>query len=493
MPSQLFRIGPVELPVRGLNLLRTLPTHVQSIPECPFMYWPDGKPCESVNMYLLDVAASSTGGSLKTYAAELSHIVRYCGERQLSITDLRDDHIYEFSKILQNQQSQKYASTRARNNNTVRTLLRRTLIFLMWYQSKLIPVLRTPLVGEASQSPQIIISFKKNRHKKNVWNDIAVFHPAMPCSESKEPKHPIGHTVIEDIERSIDALCLMRQHSAVKSSAPLKIVATQEYLRSRRHFMVWLMKRTGLRAAEMVDMNVKKHSDILHTHRLYIPTRKRRREIFPVRIFPVTLRDALIFQRYLTSRQAFIQSLCDEKHCYPVPDAIFLGIDGKAIQKTSLERDFARLVSFAGYTDVQVCMSMFRHRFITIEVVVHLREFMSGSGKSGKMMTSDDYESILKRVSAKTGHGSVQSLWHYIDLAWREMDVWGNVDKALSRVRAADCLQEDLQALLYDVVSQKETLPDTQQMLNDIISRLQGILADSVSHKLNEESGAKKL
>ncbi|EPT0781025.1 hypothetical protein ACVOPT_004371 [Enterobacter hormaechei] len=487
MPRQLFRTGHVSLPLAGIHTTPSHPVQQQHIADCPFMYWPDGKPCESVNMYFLDIASSSTGGSLKTYASELSHIVRYCGERQLSIVDLRDDHIFEFSKKLQNDASEKYASARARNNNTVRTVLRRTLIFLMWYQSKLVPLLRTPLVGEASKSPQIIISFKKNRHKKNIWSESAVFHAAMPCSESKEPKHPIGHTVIEDIERSIDALCLMRQPSASWSSVPLKIAASHEYIRSRRHFMIWLMKRTGLRAAEMVDMNVKKHSDILHIHRLYIPTRKRRREIIPERIFPVTLRDALIFQRYLTSRQAFIQSLCDEKYYYPVPDAMFLGTDGKAIQKTSLERDFARLVSFAGYTDVQVCMSMFRHRFITIEVVVHLREFMSGSGKSGKMMTSDDYESILKRVSAKTGHASVQSLWHYIDLAWREMDVWGNVDKALSRVRATDCLHEDLQALLYDVVAQKEVLPDTQQMLNDIISRLQSILADSVQNNLKDE------
>lgn len=56
-------------------------------------------------------------------------------------------------------------------------------------------------------------------------------------------------------------------------------------------------------------------------------------------------------------------------------------------------------------------------------------------------MTDSDYRSILKRIAAKTGHGSPESLWHHIDLAWEEMNVWANVDRQVKRVHASDNLR----------------------------------------------------
>lgn len=97
-----------------------------------------------------------------------------------------------------------------------------------------------------------------------------------------------------------------------------------------------------------------------------------------------------------------------------------------------------------GHHDVQACFSMFRHRFITLEVIVHLKEFMGAAGKGRHLMTDGDYRSILKRITAKTGHGTPESLWHYIDLAWAELDVWANVDRQLERLRAGDRLYEEL-------------------------------------------------
>ncbi|TLS17103.1 MAG: hypothetical protein FDZ72_15960 [Betaproteobacteria bacterium] len=96
--------------------------------------------------------------------------------------------------------------------------------------------------------------------------------------------------------------------------------------------------------------------------------------------------------------------------------------------------------------------------------------------KSRQMMTTADYESILKRVSAKTGHGSVQSLWHYIDLAWEEIDVWGKVDKSIERLHAADRLHDDILAFKRDLEA-LDTSPDTRAALKDVAERLGTIIA----------------
>jgi hypothetical protein len=155
-------------------------------------------------------------------------------------------------------------------------------------------------------------------------------------------------------------------------------------------------------------------------------------------------RDAMIFQCYLIAREKFIAQLQECDPAYEEPQTLFLSAEGHAIRKTSLEKDFERLARACGYTDVQVCLSQFRHRFITCEVVVHLREFMGATNKSRHLMTDSDYRSILKRIAVKTGHGSPESLWHYIDLAWEEMNVWTNVDQQLERVHAASSLHQEL-------------------------------------------------
>jgi hypothetical protein len=132
---------------------------------------------------------------------------------------------------------------------------------------------------------------------------------------------------------------------------------------------------------------------------------------------------------------------------------------------------------------------MFRHRFITYEVTAHLKEFIENAGKSRQMMTDIDYESILKRVSAKTGHGSVQSLWHYIDLAWEELGVWGAIDKAIARLHAADQLFADLLGLQLDIETSSNRQANKKIGLKQIADRLGEIISitkqDIESHELH--------
>ncbi len=187
--------------------------------------------------------------------------------------------------------------------------------------------------------------------------------------------------------------------------------------------MIWLVKRTGLRPAKMVEIEVNEHENILNTLRILIPTKKRRNIKALIRNFPITLKDATTFKHYAVSRLQYLSVMASFGFAIKESNALFLGVSGRPIKKTSLERDFARIVDRADFGDEQVCLSMFRHRFITIDVIIHLKEFMQASGKGRQGMTILDCESVLKRVSVKTGHGSPDSLWHYIDLAWDEIEV----------------------------------------------------------------------
>jgi len=450
MRNQLFSIHSVDIPYSVTRFPGGHHVDLQFIQSLPFMYWPNGKPCDPVNMYLISVADLATGETLKTYASQLTHLVRYCGTINISFGELTDTHFFSLSNELKNQKSHYDLNEPARNNNTIRAILGRIILFVLWYQKTLYSLLARPLIGEPSISPLIQVRKLVNRHSGKCY----YIHRAMPPPESRDPKRPIAQPVIEDIERCIDTLSLIEnQKGRFKQrfkKCPERLIAQLEYMRCRRHFMVWLMKRTGLRPSEMVEISVKKHLDVLRKKVFFIPTKKRRLPISPIRSFRVVLKDAATFLRYLTARNKFVCILNAEGLSVENSDAIFLGVNGVGIRKTTLERDFARIVETAGYKDVQACFSMFRHRFITYEVIVHIKEFMDKSKKSRGLMTDKDYQSILKRVAVKTGHGSIESLWHYIDLAWEETDVWGSIDKAIERFHGGDRFFEEILDLDFE-------------------------------------------
>ncbi|WP_197065224.1 tyrosine-type recombinase/integrase [Massilia sp. 9096] len=431
-------------------------------------------------MYFLDIAHLTTGDSLKTIASELSHLVRYCYNKKLSIAKIADVHIFDFSAELQKEKSIRREMQRARNNNTVRKILSRTIRFLLWYQEKFVLATAAPLIGVATVSPSIIVERIENQKYKRRRSEFYYTHRAMPSPESADPKRPIALPVIEAIEQCIDSLSVLDAQSEKflrrYRNRPSLLIAHLEYIRSRRHFMVWLMKRTGLRPSEMVEMSLREHLHVLQSKRLLIPTKKRRRENAPLRNFPITLKDAAVFQRYLTSRTRYCAELERNGQLVVPSDALYLGLSGRPIKKSSLERDFARLVVAAGFSDIQACLSMFRHRFITYEVIVHLKEFMASSKKTAQLMTKTDYESILKRVATKTGHGSIESLWNYIDLAWKEINVWGGVDAAIDRLHAADRLFDDLLNLKRELEVTKAP-PATKRFVDDIAIKLGAIIA----------------
>ena len=102
---------------------------------------------------------------------------------------------------------------------------------------------------------------------------------------------------------------------------------------------------------------------------------------------------------------------------------------------------------------------------------------MGFAGKTRQLMTDADYRSILKRIATKTGHGSEESLWHYIDLAWQEMDVWANVDRNLERLHAADRFYEDLLDLRHSM--HVDPPRSAGQVLEIVAERLTAILTDA--------------
>lgn len=478
MSTQLFRTRAIEVP--DFVIVGNGPRiRYETIQSFPFMYWPDGKPCEPVNMYFLNIAKYATGDSLKTYASDLSHLVRYCYKHTKSIGNLTDDDIFKWRDNLKSEKASHNPIECARNQNTIRVIMSSAIRFLLWYQECFVLPTATPLIGELELAPQIVVTLKRNSYSKSTRREFYYIHRAMPTPISREPKRPIGQGTIESIQKIIDSkACLEKQtpRTLQRYSKNLEVLDAQlSYVRSRRHFMIWIMRRVGLRPSEMIGISHENHVDVMKKRCILIPTKKRRRVIAPLRSFPITLADSMVFYRYLIARNKYLDFLRTIGKAPGYSDALLLSIDGSPIKKTSVETDFKRLTFEAGFSDSQACFSMFRHRFITIEVIVHLKEFMDKSGKNRHLLTDSDYQSILTRVSKKTGHGDPKSLWHYIDIAWDEMNVWGNIDNKLQEIYAVDRFSDELRNLLFELEAKPETA-GTKEIVSDLASRLTQIL-----------------
>jgi hypothetical protein len=92
-----------------------------------------------------------------------------------------------------------------------------------------------------------------------------------------------------------------------------------------------------------------------------------------------------------------------------------LGQDGSPIKTRSLARDFKRLCQLAGLADVQVCLSMFRHRFITTQIAYEIGKELKRDIAQKDLWLEAVQRRILAKIAKLTGHLDPMSLIHYFD------------------------------------------------------------------------------
>lgn len=441
------------------------------------MVWPSGKPCLAINMYLLEKSRSFTGESILTLSSKLSELIRYCASgrpdcKPCGFNELTDSDIARLVTHLSSEVYLDDVNERLRDNNTVRAILHAVFDFLVWYQENIST--GRIIIGTRSEGASIIIKRALNPNS----NRFYLGHRYLPPIESKEPKLPIATSMIEKIEGVIEGL----EHRDNYSEPALRrfgcnpdiVAACLRYLAARRGFMIFMMKVTGLRPGELVHMPVEENNISVRADQpvLILPTLKTRRVKSPRRRFPISVKEAMKVRVYLRLRGEwikFLEAFGVESIDY---SSMFVSVEpgryGKGIGKGALIKDFEQLCNRAGFRDVQACFSMFRHRFITDLVSIHLKAFDDQKG----ILNKQDYRTLLEKVREKTGHRSVNSLWHYIDLARDMAGVWEPVDKIQDRIASADHVLYKLRNLQREIEKGFPQEMSSDQVVNHINSRL---------------------
>ncbi|MHC8379731.1 hypothetical protein ACYZT3_28160 [Pseudomonas sp. MDT1-16] len=409
-------------------------------------YWPNGRPCLLINQWLLSRSHTWTGSTAETYASLTSHLTNYCFDQNLQFHELNDLELHRLKKALIEEKN-GFRGRKPRKNNQVRRILKASIAFLVWYQKTFLSRSSTALIGTKDKCPQVIIEYRKNRHDGRRY----IFHPSYPPKDSKEKtKKPIPDYAVSAVETTISAKAL--EAGIILDDLPSQVTVRSSiagYMYQRRMFMVWIFKKAGLRPSELINYPLEKNQDFMKTKKIILPTKKTRRKGDDItREFKLTTSECSRFNRYLRARDTFI-TMCEMRFSsYIQPKALMLTSTGAPLMQGSMAKDFKRLVNTAGLVDVRGCLSTFRHRFITREVVSYLNEILADAPKRS-LITDAVFQSILKRVSIKTGHINADSLWDYIDLACEEIEMFSAAEVTIAKSAEMDEIREEMNELIH--------------------------------------------
>lgn len=443
--------------------------------------WPDRSPCLHVEWFLAEITPyvsvrRSDGSTLKVMASDLSHLVRFCWSKQVGFEDLTDVEFYAFIESLVYEGFGRSVFL-ARNRNTARRIVQHSTIFLQWLQENV--VLNRTIIGPREQSPQISAKIVNNA-KGASYVSCRLEHPRLPRKDPPGLKTPIAGPIITRLWDAVGTVCLPdafspRYKARFRSDA--EFVAEIEYLRSRRELLLTLLESTGCRPGELALMDVRNNANCSTKSQLVLTTLKRRTNRRVTRLIPVDLGTAIAVESFISGARKQLLLRLKQRGVIPQPQgSVFLcARKGTPLPEGSMAREFSRLVATAGISQ-RTCMSMFRHRFITNMVALHLRAFSRDhQEKQRALFTESDYLSILKKVAQITGHAKETSLLSYIDLAWGALGLFEASEAELRLIQNTENSIRRIQSLTNYARMRRGS--DVGKLGTEIISELESLKA----------------
>jgi len=437
--------------------------------------WPNGRPCNLVNLWLADFCAS-TGArdSARVIAALITHFIRYCFVKSVKFKDFSEAHFDDFTRQLVDETVSSLTGTRPRrNNNRTRLIQHTTLVFLHWVTTKHPSVAERPLVGTEDSGANIIVSFEINPKTKRSYLDHPSLVAPVPYNDDKVAidEHTI-HEIQDEIFRKRDWNDLPAR-SRLKAVSDLELYdATSKYLYERRMFTIRLMKLTGLRPEELFDIDLELNKDVSDKLEIVIPTKKRGTPA-PIRHFKINAGSARQFNVYVDARQEYIRFLQHRGISCVHSTSVFLGENGESLRKESITKEFDRLCQGAGLTNIRVCLSMFRHRFITRQISIRLEAKFRAIPDLKASWTPALRDEVCGEVVQLTGHSDPASLFHYFHEEYRALTSSSGYSSQLEAQDELDSVKDTLTALEHKAKLQGVDLSNEIQHLKAMAEKLE--------------------
>ncbi|WP_238341005.1 tyrosine-type recombinase/integrase [Pseudomonas mosselii] len=187
------------------------------------------------------------------------------------------------------------------------------------------------------------------------------------------------------------------------------------FKRCRDRCIVVLLADSGIRREELTWIrceNIKLAA--LNGNSLRVRTSKRRGN--PEREIPLPSETVSMLLEFLDVHRALRMKRLEKKVPSFVDEGwLFCTVSGAKMSPASVSQLFGKLRKLS-QTQGRASPHMLRHRYITLQIVSRIRA-MRRQNIGLEALTT-----ILSRVASLSGHGSLQSLWAYVDWAFDELD-----------------------------------------------------------------------
>jgi len=460
-----------------------------NIPTTFVITWPDGNPRSLAELFLIykfrrGASIREDGGSLRATASKIIHIIQYCWTIKRDFWELDDDHFQEFVQYLASERKQEQPMVRIRNNNSVRAIVACCVEFLLWIQNSIL--VNSYLIGTSPQHRIRLVERKALKHRIKQMT-IEVQYHILPPPDTREPKHPMGRKQRNALWEAVAHMSQARVAciSWAGEKETNRKVAT--FLQKRRELLLVLLESTGARPGELARLKVSENINCYKSGSLILTTLKRRRDIDrTIKLQPeVAIRLVTFIEKH---RRQVLDHISSAGLTAAPSDRVFIGVHGNPLSERSLESEFVRISSRAGLADFQSCMSMFRHRFITKQISIHLRAYLGATSKRREFFTDADYRTILKKVATITGHSNEVSLMHYIDLAWSELNYENQIDTAQAIDHSIESTTNKISSLIGSLEATKDIPQKTLKvLLTEAKTTLRG-MQDEIQKNLQNSS-----
>ncbi|WP_292038168.1 tyrosine-type recombinase/integrase [Massilia sp. UBA6681] len=366
--------------------------------DVPQLFWPDGTVCWLANMYLLSGykkgrSRRNNGGTLLTWAKNLSHIIRWCHLNKVDFIDLTDSHFAMFVNSLKIEKDSEDPTQKKRQDTQVATICSTILSFLEFLDKRIVGL---NLIGptskiRAEKKTFQVVSKSGRRINRSGW-----VHESIPSARKTRRRQPI----------STSAVNRLYEANAAMDASP--------FISRRRYIMLRLLEITGGRRMEVALLTVKDIENATKTGELQLFNAKKPGDTY--RVVPVTqadLKEILSFIKHY--RHRVIRSTIGLSNDH---GSLFIGAEsGQPLEINTLTTELYLIRKAAGIEDEEACLHSFRHRFITnvFRNLIKTHHYQNESELRRALLSS---ETLKLQVMEWTGHSSIESLDHYIHLAF---------------------------------------------------------------------------
>lgn len=406
----------------------------------PHITYDDGLPCYDAIGYMRSRLSGENKvkmTTLKTYAKDIHHLVRYCYQNKVLFSQLTDDRFRHFIQTLQSERN--HHDQLVRTNNHVIKIGKQCLDFLMYIQTsdELVNFIgegRENAIRVKNKTHQIRIEGSKNT---KIVNEIS--HAAIPTKNPVKKRDPISREAASKVWEYITT-----QDNPKKRFRDKTIYQCLESL-GARITEVHLLKVDDIKRAMRSGKNPY----------LEVTTLKRRHDEVESRFIPVTNDFLLSMEEYnLHVRKKIIKETIGKKNDHGY---FFVSLTtGKPLQSSTITGYMNEWKKILGIT-TPVHPHLFRHAFITNKLIELIREH--------KVANQDEFrEAILHTEMFKmklkewTGHKFLSSLESYLHLAFAQINGYDKAYSAVSLNDSVKVMKQNLEGIKFQA-TKKEITP----------------------------------